>query len=110
MRANTEIINREMKLYFDEQNSVGLGELLLFTRSIEEFVESEGRRDRLLKAVVDIAGYDKSAREFVKLISYEDFKKRKEIGEITALGLKLYLKYQCGADWERPFARVVAME
>lgn len=91
---------KELNSYFDDMNSGGLGELLLFSKEFSIFVESEIRRDRLLKAIVDICdGYDVNARKFAALISYEDFKKRKGISEISALGLKLFLLYQCGVEW-----------
>ena len=92
-------LEEKLQKYFDNMNSVGLGELLLFSDGIEMFIESEARRNRLLRAVVDVCGYDTPARMFVKMISYEEFRKKNTIGEITALGLRLFLLYQCGVDW-----------
>ena len=104
---NYEKINALLQEHFDEMNSVGLGELFLFTDSIRQFVENDARRERLLKVVVDICGgYNVNARTFVNLISYEDFKKRRGISEITALGLRLYLLYQCGVDWVKPHVTI----
>ena len=102
-----EKINALLQEHFDEMNSVGLGELFLFTDSIKQFVENDTRRDRLLKVVVDICGdCQVNARTFANLISYEDFKKRPGISEITALGLRLYLLYQCGVDWVKPHVTI----
>ena len=92
--------NERLRKHFDEMNSVGLGELMLFGQDINRFVESETRCARLLNRIVDLCGYRTSAREFAKMVSYEDFKKKPGVSEITALGLKLYLFYVCGVDWE----------
>lgn len=95
-----EEFNEGLRQHFDDMNSVGLGELLLFTDGINQFVETRTRRERVLKTVANICGgYQVNARKFVKLISYEDFKSIPGISEITALGLRLYLLYQCGVDW-----------
>ena len=107
-----EEFNEGLKKHFDEMNSVGLGELMLFSKGICQFVENDTRRNRLLKVVVDICGgnFEINARTFVMLISYEDFKKRRGISEITALGLRLYLLYQCGVDWLKPHMGVKGLE
>lgn len=106
-----EEFNSALQKHFDEQNSVGLGELLLFSTGIKQFVENENRADKLLKAVVAVCGgYQVNARKFVKLISYEDFKKLRGISEISALGLRLYLLYQCGVDWLNPKAKITGLE
>ena len=97
-----EEFNERLHKHFDEMNSVGLGELLLFGKDINRFVENETRRSRLLNRIVKLCGYQTSARDFAKRISYEDFKKQSGMSEITALGLKLYLFYACGVDWENP--------
>ena len=97
-----EEFNERLRKHFDEMNSVGLGELLLFGKDINRFVENEMRRSRLLKRIVRLCGYQTNARDFAKMISYEDFRKQPGISEITALGLKLYLFYVCGVDWEHP--------
>lgn len=106
-----EEFNKALKKHFDGMNSVGLGELMLFSRGIEQFVDNDNRRDRMLNAIVDICGgYQTNARTFVKLISYEDFKKRRGISEVTALGLRLYLLYQCGVDWLSPDKQINGMK
>ena len=92
--------NERLRKHFDEMNSVGLGELMLFGQDINRFVENKTRCARLLNRIVDLCGYRTSAREFAKMVSYEDFKKQPGVSEITALGLKLYLFYVCGVDWE----------
>ena len=97
-----EEFNERLRKHFDEMNSVGLGELLLFGKDINRFVENETRRSRLLNRIVKLCGYQTSARDFAKMVSYEDFKKQPGMSEITALGLKLYLFYACGVDWENP--------
>lgn len=95
-----EELNEVLEKHFDEMNSVGLGELLLFSCGIEKFVETQGRREQLMSAVVDVCnGYEVPARKFVTLITYDDFKRRRGVSEITALGLRLYLLYKCGVDW-----------
>lgn len=106
-----EEFNEGLRQHFDDMNSVGLGELFLFSHSIDPFVENDTRRSRLLKAVVDICGgdYRVNARTFSKLISYNDFKKRPGMSEISALGLKLYLLYQCGVDWLEPDRKIIGL-
>lgn len=101
--------NEVMERRFDDMNSVGLGELILFGSAIERFVESPARLSRLINVIEDICGYQTSAREFVKMISYEDFKAIKGMSEITALGLKLYLMYNCGVDWKNPQAKMTGL-
>lgn len=97
-----EEFNERLSKHFDDMNSVGLGELLLFGKDINRFVENETRCSRLLSRIVKLCGYQTSARDFAKMVSYEDFKKQRGMSEITALGLKLYLFYECGVDWEHP--------
>lgn len=97
-----EEFNARLRKHFDEMNSVGLGELLLFGKDIDLFVENETRRSRLLNRIVKLCGFKTSARDFAKMISYEDFKRQPGMSEITALGLKLYLFYVCGVDWDHP--------
>ena len=100
---NKKEFNEALQTYFDDMNSVGLGELLLLTDGIIEFVENTTRRELQLKDVVDICGgYLVNARTFVTLISYDNFKQRRGISEIMAIGLRLYLLYQCGVDWTNP--------
>lgn len=106
---SNEKFNGELQKHFDDMNSVGLGELLLFGDGINRFVESPARRSRLLNRITDVCGWSTSARDFVKKVSYADFKKLSGISEISALGLKLYLLYECGADWEHP-DRVVTVK
>lgn len=106
---NTKEFNESLKKYFDAQNSVGLGELLLFGKSFRYFFETQRRVDTLLHHIVDICGYQTSAREFVRRISYEDFKKRKGISEAMALGLKLFLIHHCGVFWENPDVEFTGM-
>jgi hypothetical protein len=102
-----EEFNKVLKKHFDEMNSVGLGELMLFSRGIEQFVDNKNIRSRLMNAIVDICGgFQTNARSFVKLISYEDFKKRRNISEVAALGLRLYLLYQCGVNWLSPDKKI----
>lgn len=98
--------NETLQRHFDEMNAVGLGEMLIFSDSIARFVETPARRARLINVVTERFGYQTSAREFVKKISYEDFKAIKGISEITALGFKLYLMYGFGIDWEKPNVKV----
>lgn len=92
--------NKRLAEHFNAMNSVGLGELLLFSNGFSRYVESETRRSRLLSRIEQICGYETNARDFARMISYEDFKKQPGISEITALGLKLFLFYDCGVDWE----------
>ena len=103
---NSKEFNEELQQYFDNVNQLSLIELLLFTPKLNRFVESEARRLRIQKVVTDICGYDASAREFAHRISYNDFRNRKTIGELSALGMKLFLFYECGVDWGNPDARV----
>ena len=98
--------NETLQRHFDEMNAVGLGEMLIFSDNISRFVETPARRARLINVVTERFGYQTSAREFVKKISYEDFKGIKGISEITALGFKLYLAYNFGIDWEKPNVKV----
>lgn len=105
-----EKINKLMQEHFDSMNRVGLGELFMFSDGIKQFVENDTRRHRLLRAIVFYCGgYQVSARSFVRLVSYENFKKRRGISEIAALGLRLYLLYQCGVDWLKPNAKIKAI-
>ena len=104
--TNQEFDDKQQK-YFDEMNSVGLGELILFGRSLDAFVEKESQRSNLLKAITGLCGYEVNAREFAKNVSYDDFKKIRGITETTALGFRLFLLYQCGVDWMRPNVKVV---
>ena len=67
---NKEFDDKQQK-YFDDMNSVGLGELILFSKSIVPFVEKESQRNKVLKVVTGICGYQTNAREFAKKISYE---------------------------------------
>lgn len=106
MMTNKEFDDKQQK-YFDDMNSVGLGELILFSKSIVPFVEKESQRNKVLKVVTGICGYQTNAREFAKKISYEDFKNTRGITEATAIGMKLFLLYQCGVDWLRPNVKVV---
>ena len=94
--------NDKLQQIFDNNNKVGLGELLLFSKEVERFFEKQRRLDICLKRVVKICKneYDVSPREFVKLISYEHFKMQPQISDTIALGLKLFLLYHCGIDWE----------
>lgn len=95
--------NKKLQEYFDMNNSLGLGEILLFCgKPFECFVEKEAQRVRLLNIIVDICGYGANAKEFVKKITYEDFKARKGVSEAMALGLRLYLLYHHGVDWCKP--------
>lgn len=98
--------NDKLQEYFNDMNTVGLGELMLFGREFARFVESQGRFDRLLDAVNDVCGYQTSAREFAKMITREEFRKKYRIGETSVLGLKLYLFYCCGVDWDNPDKKV----
>ena len=107
---NNEEFNRHLRQHFNEANKLGLGELLLFGKTVIRFVEGDGRRQKLINAVLDIGGYNTNARDFAKMISYEDFKKRKGISEIMALGLKLYLLYHCGVDWLKPNTKVTGID
>lgn len=104
---NTLDFNNTLQEIFDRANSVGLGETLLFATKFEQFVEKEQQRNRLLNIIVEICGYETNARDFVKKITYEEFKARKGVSEAMALGLRLYLLYQQGVDWHRPNARIV---
>lgn len=92
--------NERIQRHYDDMNSVGLAELILFGSGIDRFVENETRSTLLLNHIVKICGYKTNARDFANMISYEDFKKRRGVSEIAALGLKLYLFYACGVDWE----------
>ena len=96
--------NKKLQEHFDRNNSLGLGELLLFCNDqFRWFVEKEQQRVRLLNIIVDICGdYDTNAKDFVKKITYEEFKARKGVSEVMALGLRLYLLYQHGVDWRNP--------
>ena len=99
--------NDKLQEHFDNMNTVGLGELMLFGSDFERFCESDARYNRLLNAVKDVCGYHTSAREFAKMITREEFRKRYRIGEVSALGLKLYLLFCCGVDWDNPDKKVV---
>ena len=99
--------NDKLQEHFDDMNTVGLGELMLFGSDFERFCESDARYNRLLNAVKDVCGYHTSAREFAKMITREEFRKRYRIGEVSALGLKLYLLFCCGVDWDNPDKKVV---
>ena len=98
--------NDKLQEYFDDMNTVGLGELMLFGSDFERFCESDARYNRLLNAVKDVCGYQTSAREFAKMITREEFRTKYRIGETSALGLKLYLFYCCGVDWDKPDKKV----
>ena len=99
-------INERLRRYYAEVNRVGLGELLLFGKGFELFVEKESQRSRILKAVTNMCRYETSAREFARCVSYDDFRSLRGITEVGALGLRLYLLYQCGVDWLRPYSEV----
>jgi len=91
-----------MREYYENYENVqglGLGELLLFG-GMEPFIEGDARQLRILNAVSDICGsFQVSTRDFVKLITYGDFKKRRGISEVMALGLRLFILFECGVDW-----------
>lgn len=102
--------NKELQRQFDNNNSIGLGELLLFANNPELYFDFEYHRDKCLNAIVDICGnYQTNARDFVKLISYEDFKKRRGISAPAALGLRILLLHQCGVDWLNPTMKVTGL-
>ena len=105
-----EEINRRIQEHFDEMNSVGVGILLLFNNSINDFVDNERRRELLQNRVLTVCdgSFQVSARDFVKRISYEDFKRLPSMSEITVLGFRLWLKYQCGVDWLNPNVKIKA--
>ena len=102
--------NEHLQAHFDEKNSVGLGEMLLFGKEFSRFVESDERRNRVLNAITKICGYRTSARDFAKMVSYEEFRKLKGIGEVSALGLRLFLLYSCGVDWQHPERKVTGIQ
>lgn len=107
--TNKEFNNKAQE-HFDEMNTVGLGELLLFDRNTSRiYIEKETRYNTLLKTIVNICGYETGPRDFVKIISYEDFKRLPRISETAALGLKLFLLTQCGVDWENPDRRIILL-
>ena len=107
MKAIEKIrFEKALKEHFDRINDLGLGELLLFSKDLPRFVEKESCRTRLLNRVVGICGWKTSAREFVRMVSYEDFRHRHHMSDMTVLGLKLFLFYVCGVDWEKPDAVV----
>ena len=56
--TNKEFDDKQQK-YFDDMNSVGLGELILFSKSIVPFVEKESQRNKVMKVVTGICGYPK---------------------------------------------------
>lgn len=102
--------NKELQRQFDNNNSIGLAELLLFGSSPKAYFDAEHHPSRCLKAVVGICGnYDTNARDFVKLISYEDFRRRPGISPTAALGLRLFLLHQCGVDWLNPNAKIIGL-
>ena len=79
--------NERILRHFDDMNSVGLAELILFGSGIDRFVENERRVTLLLNHIVKICGYKTNAMDFADMISYEDFKKRRGVSEIAAWGL-----------------------
>lgn len=104
MDYEKRIVNDYLKEHYDDMNTIGLGELLLFGDYdvCSRFFETASKRSRILKAVLKVCDYSVSAREFARLISYEDFRKQRGVGETTALALKLYIFYNCGVDWNNP--------
>lgn len=106
---NDNDFNEKLQDHYRKVNMVGLAELLMFGSGLATFLERENQRQRVTKAVVAVAGWNTSARQFARKISYEDFKKTRGISEATALGLRLYLLYHCGVDWLRPDAEVKGM-
>ena len=100
--------NEKLQEHFDSMNRVGLGELLLFGDDINQFIESDRCKSRLMNVITGICeGYEIPARRFVKIISYEEFKARRGISEAMALGLRLFLLYQCGVDWLNPQRKII---
>lgn len=107
--TNKEFNNKAQE-HFDEMNTVGLGELLMFNDKIARiYIEKQTRYNTLLKTIVNICGYKTSSRDFAKKINYENFKKLPRISETAALGLKLFLLTQCGVDWENPDRRIILL-
>lgn len=107
--------NERLQQIFDSTNKCGLGELMLFDKNFERFIETQRRRKIVFGRIKRICAKHKqsvfqiSPREFVKLISYEDFKKQPQISDIIALGLKLYLRYTCGVCWEKPELKITGI-
>ena len=101
-----EMTGKYMASFYDKANSVGLGEILLFGGALRLFVESETRRSRIVNAVVGFCGYETPAREFVRQVSYQDFRKVNGIGEVSAEALRLYLMFICGIDWPHPYRKL----
>jgi len=93
-------LKEELTKYYDKANMIGLCDHVMFGDTINLFVETNKMKSRLFDAIHGICGsYTTSARDFVKLISYDDFKKWEGVTKVMALGLRLFILYQCGVDW-----------
>ena len=107
--------NERLQQIFDSNNRCGLGELMLFDKNFEIFIETQRRRDIMFRRIERICAkhkqdvFEVSPREFAKLISYEEFKKQPHISDIIALGLKLYLRYTCGVCWENSKLKITGI-
>ena len=87
---------------FEEASKTGLGEYLLFGEDVGRFIEGDARQSRVLNAVVKICNYDTPARVFARMVSYDEFRNKRGIGEVSALGLRMLLLYKFGVDWLKP--------
>lgn len=109
-RTMEEIIfNETLMQHFEYQNKVGLAEHFLFSKEIDRYFDSSFQLNRTLNqvlAVCEYSGqinpYQVSAKNFVRLITYKDFKARRGVSEAMAISLRLYMLHQCGVDWLKP--------
>ena len=103
------IFNETLMQHFEKQNSVGLVELLMFGDRLYQYFDSTHLLDMTFKHVLDVIKktnkveiFDVPAKDFVKFISYDDFKARRGVSDAMALSLRLFLLHQCGVDWKKP--------
>lgn len=101
------LVNAAFRRQFDKANEISVYEWLLFGR-LERFFEKSYRQTNVMRVVKSLCGTNTNARDFVKKVSYDDFKKQRGITEISALGLKMFLLFDCGVDWENPNSIVIA--
>lgn len=103
------IFNETLKQYFERQNTIGLAEHFLFNKEMERYFDSNLQMVRTLNQVLAVCEdsvktkpYQVPAKDFVKLITYKDFKARRGVSEATAISLRLFMLHQCGVDWLKP--------
>lgn len=102
------IFNETLMQHFERQNTMGLGELLLFSEEAKRYFDTDAQHAHALRHVSRICGgFETPAKDFAKMITYDDFMKRNGVTPATALGLRLYLLHQCGVDWLNPGKLVI---